>query len=105
LPRGPAASGRQQATSLALPRCRPAAPTIPAYAFELGVIIQDGIKRMYGTREEGFYYITVMNEQYEMPAMPERAPREAFIKGSVQIPRTRRTGAKRARSSSGAARF
>ena len=60
-----------------MPTCR---AYDPAYAYELGVIIQDGIKRMYGDREDGFYYITVMNEQYEMPAMPEGA-RDGIIKG------------------------
>src|SRR5690606_26622690 len=43
----------------------------PAFAFELAVIIQDGIRRMYGEGESIFYYLTVMNEQYEQPAMPE----------------------------------
>jgi pyruvate dehydrogenase E1 component len=44
------------------------------------VLIQDGIKKMYGDGESAFYYLTVMNEQYEMPAMPEGA-REGIIKG------------------------
>jgi pyruvate dehydrogenase E1 component len=43
-------------------------------------VIQDGVKRMYGDGEQAFYYITVMNEQYEMPPMPEGA-REGIIKG------------------------
>jgi pyruvate dehydrogenase E1 component len=42
----------------------------PAYAYELAVIIQDGIRRMYVDQESIFYYMTVMNEQYAMPAMP-----------------------------------
>src|SRR3984957_14099415 len=42
----------------------------PAYAYELAVIIEDGIRRMYKDGENIFYYITVMNEQYAMPAMP-----------------------------------
>src|SRR6202043_598230 len=41
----------------------------PAYAYELAVIIQDGIRRMYQDGESIFYYITVMNEPYAMPAM------------------------------------
>ena len=45
----------------------------PAYAYELAVIIQDGIRRMYRDQESIFYYMTVMNEQYEMPPMPEGA--------------------------------
>src|SRR6185437_14641716 len=42
----------------------------PAYAYELAVIIQDGIRRMYQEREDRFYYITVYNEDYPMPEMP-----------------------------------
>jgi pyruvate dehydrogenase E1 component len=41
----------------------------PAFAYEIAVIIQDGIRRMYKDGENIFYYITVMNEQYAMPAM------------------------------------
>ncbi len=42
----------------------------PAFAYEIAVIIQDGIRRMYKDGENIFYYITVMNEQYAMPALP-----------------------------------
>jgi pyruvate dehydrogenase E1 component len=42
----------------------------PAFAYEIAVIVQDGIRRMYKDGENIFYYITVMNEQYAMPAMP-----------------------------------
>jgi pyruvate dehydrogenase E1 component len=42
----------------------------PAFAYEIAVIIQDGIRRMYKDGESIFYYITVMNEQYAMPPMP-----------------------------------
>ena len=43
----------------------------PAYAYELAVIIQDGIRRMYQEMEDRFYYITVYNENYQQPPMPE----------------------------------
>ena len=43
----------------------------PAFAYELAVIFQDGLKRMYVDGEEIFYYLTVMNEKYPMPAMPK----------------------------------
>ncbi len=43
----------------------------PAYAYEISVILQDGIRRMYKEGESIFYYITVMNEPYAMPVMPE----------------------------------
>jgi pyruvate dehydrogenase E1 component len=52
----------------------------PAFAYEIAVIIQDGIKRMYRDGESIFYYLTLMNEQYEMPPMPEGA-REGILKG------------------------
>jgi pyruvate dehydrogenase E1 component len=45
----------------------------PTYAYELAVIIQDGMRRMYQNQEDVYYYITVMNENYEHPAMPAGA--------------------------------
>jgi pyruvate dehydrogenase E1 component len=56
----------------------------PAYAYEIAVIIEDGIQRMYVNGESIFYYITVMNEQYEMPAMPEGA-REGILRGMYRL--------------------
>src|SRR4051812_6434058 len=56
----------------------------PAYAFELAVIIQDGIKRMYHDQESIFYYLTVMNEQYEHLPMPAGA-REGILKGLYKV--------------------
>ncbi len=52
----------------------------PAFAFELAVIIQDGIRRMYKDGESIFYYLTVMNEPYAMPAMPGDV-KEGILKG------------------------
>jgi len=52
----------------------------PAYAHELAVIIRDGIRRMYHNHEDIFYYITVMNEFYKMPAMPAGCE-EGILKG------------------------
>ncbi len=52
----------------------------PAYAFELAVIMQDGLRRMYGEDEGVFYYITVFNENYPHPAMPAGAE-EGIRKG------------------------
>ena len=43
----------------------------PTYGYELAVIIQDGMRRMYVEQEDVFYYVTVMNENYPQPAMPE----------------------------------
>jgi len=54
----------------------------PAYAFEVAVIIQDGIRRMYQEQEDRFYYITVYNENYVQPPMPEgEGVREGILKG------------------------
>jgi pyruvate dehydrogenase E1 component len=43
----------------------------PAFAFELAVIVHDGLKRMYQDQENCFYYITIYNENYPMPKMPD----------------------------------
>jgi len=56
----------------------------PAYAYEISVIIQDGIRRMYKEGENIFYYITVMNEPYAMPAMPKGAE-EGILKGMYKV--------------------
>ncbi len=45
----------------------------PAFAFEVAVIVRDGIRRMYQEREDVFYYITLTNQNYAMPPMPEGA--------------------------------
>ena len=42
----------------------------PAYAYEMAVIVLDGMRRMYYDEEDVFYYITLMNENYEMPILP-----------------------------------
>ncbi len=52
----------------------------PAFAYEVAVIIEDGIDRMYNKGESIFYYITVMNEPYAMPPMPAGS-REGILKG------------------------
>jgi len=52
----------------------------PAFAFELALIIQDGIRRMYEKGEDIFYYITLGNEKYPMPQMPEGVE-EGILKG------------------------
>jgi len=69
--------GHSHVFSLSVPNC---VSYDPAFAYELAVIIQDGIRRMYKNQENVFYYLTVMNDQYEMPPMPEGA-REGILKG------------------------
>ncbi|HVB55422.1 MAG TPA: pyruvate dehydrogenase (acetyl-transferring), homodimeric type [Candidatus Acidoferrales bacterium] len=56
----------------------------PAFAYELAVIIEDGIERMYKKGESIFYYLTVMNEPYAMPAMPVGS-REGILKGMYRL--------------------
>lgn len=56
----------------------------PAYAYELAVIIQDGIKRMYEEQQDVFYYITVTNEPYVQPPMPSGV-KEGIIKGMYKF--------------------
>ncbi|MDH3310651.1 MAG: pyruvate dehydrogenase (acetyl-transferring), homodimeric type [Gammaproteobacteria bacterium] len=51
-----------------IPNCMPYDPT---FGYELAVIMRDGLRRMYQEQEDIYYYITVMNENYEHPAMPE----------------------------------
>jgi len=52
----------------------------PAFAFELAVIVRDGLKRMYEDQEDVFYYLTVMNENYQQPKMP-KGVEEGILKG------------------------
>lgn len=56
----------------------------PAFAYELAVIIRDGIYRMYEKQETLFYYITVMNENYAQPAMP-KGSKEGILKGMYKF--------------------
>jgi pyruvate dehydrogenase E1 component len=74
--------GHSHVYSIATPNC---ISYDPAYAYELAVIIQDGIKRMYTDQESVFYYLTVMNEQYPMPPMPDGA-RDGILKGMYRLP-------------------
>jgi pyruvate dehydrogenase E1 component len=53
----------------------------PAYSYEIAIIVQDGIRRMYQQREDRFYYLTLYNENYAMPPMPEGLDPEAVIRG------------------------
>jgi pyruvate dehydrogenase E1 component len=62
----------------------------PAYAYELAVIIREGIRRMYEAGENVFYYITLGNEPYPMPPMPEGAA-EGILRGMYRL---RPSGAK-----------
>jgi pyruvate dehydrogenase E1 component len=56
----------------------------PTFAYELAVIMHDGMRRMYQNQEDVFYYLTVMNENYTHPAMPKGAE-EGIIKGMYKF--------------------
>jgi pyruvate dehydrogenase E1 component len=60
--------GHSHVLSSVVPTCR---SYDPAYAYEIAVIVQDGIRTMYENNEDHFYYLTVCNENYVQPAMPD----------------------------------
>jgi pyruvate dehydrogenase E1 component len=67
----------------------------PAFAFELAVIIREGIRRMYEDQEDIFYYITVENENIPMPPMPEGDHiKEGILKGIYKFRPTQKKKAK-----------
>jgi pyruvate dehydrogenase E1 component len=59
----------------------------PAYAYELAVIIQNGLQRMYVDHEQIFYYLSVYNETYAQPAMPEGVA-DGILKGMYKLQST-----------------
>jgi pyruvate dehydrogenase E1 component len=71
--------GHSHVLSSVIPNCVSYDPT---FAYELAVIIQDGLRRMFAEQEDVFYYLTVMNENYPHPAMPEGdGVAEGILKG------------------------
>ena len=75
------ADGHSHIFSSVIPNCVSYDPT---YAYELAVIIHDGLRRMYVEQDNVFYYITVMNENYTHPEMPKGAE-TGIIKGMHQV--------------------
>jgi pyruvate dehydrogenase E1 component len=69
--------GHSHLSAATIPNCVSYDPT---FAYELAVIIQDGMRRMYVNQEDVFYYLTVMNENYTHPSMPKGAE-AGIIKG------------------------
>src|SRR4051812_4550276 len=63
----------------------------PTFSYEVAVIVQDGLRRMYAEQEDVFYYLTVMNENYEHPALPAGA--EAGILKGMYLFREGQAGA------------
>jgi len=73
--------GNSQVLALTVPNLLAYDPT---FSYELAVIIREGIHRMYEKQEDIFYYITVMNEPYKMPAMP-KGSKEGILKGMYRF--------------------
>jgi pyruvate dehydrogenase E1 component len=73
--------GHSQLVATTVPNC---VAYDPAYAYELAVIIQDGMRRMYVEQESVFYYITVMNENYPQPALP-KGSEAGILKGAYLL--------------------
>jgi pyruvate dehydrogenase E1 component len=73
--------GHSVVLASAVPTC---AAYDPAYAFEIAVIIQDGIRRMYQQQEDLFYYLTIENEDYAQPPMPEGV-QEGILRGLYRL--------------------
>jgi pyruvate dehydrogenase E1 component len=71
--------GHSHVLSSVIPNCVSYDPT---FAYEIAVIVQDGLRRMYADQDDVFYYLTVMNENYQHPAMPEGdGVAEGILKG------------------------
>lgn len=70
--------GQSHLYALAFPNLR---AYDPAFAYELAIIIEEGIKKMYVEKEELFYYVTISNDTYPMPEMPKHVSREDIVKG------------------------
>jgi len=84
--------GHSHVLALAVPNCL---AYDPAFAYEIAVIIQDGIRRMYGDGESVFYYITVTNEPLPMPEMPQgEGVREGILNGMYRFRPTQKQDAK-----------
>ena len=57
----------------------------PTYAYEMATIIEDGIKRMHTNKENIFYYITALNENYKHPEIPKHVKKEIFLKACIYL--------------------
>ncbi|MHB1815396.1 MAG: pyruvate dehydrogenase (acetyl-transferring), homodimeric type [Steroidobacteraceae bacterium] len=73
--------GHSQLVATTVPNC---IAYDPAFGYELAVIIQDGMRRMYVEQEGIFYYITTMNENYPQPALPKGAE-AGILKGAYRV--------------------
>ncbi len=74
--------GHSPLVAMSIPTCR---VYDPAFAYELAVIIEDGIHQMYVDNHDCFYYLTIYNEAYEMPAMPKEDVRDGILRGLYSL--------------------
>jgi pyruvate dehydrogenase E1 component len=77
--------GTSHLVASTVPNCR---AYDPCFAYELAVILEDGMRRMLGEHEDVFYYVTLMNESYPMPSIPEGSY-EGILKGMYKARGTR----------------
>jgi pyruvate dehydrogenase E1 component len=82
--------GNSQLLAYPVPNC---VTYDPAFAYELAIIIEDGIRRMYGEQESIFYYLTLMNDNYAMPPMPEGS-KDGILKGMYRFSKAKNTASK-----------
>jgi pyruvate dehydrogenase E1 component len=82
--------GHSHLAAMTVPTCR---AYDPAWAYETATIVEEGINRMYVKGEDLFYYITIYNESYEMPGMPEGV-RDGILKGLYAFKTLKPEGAK-----------
>jgi pyruvate dehydrogenase E1 component len=73
--------GQSHLHASTIPNCR---AYDPAFGYELAVIVQDGLRRLLEKQEDAFYYLTVMNENYAQPAIPDGA-QEGILRGMHRI--------------------
>ncbi len=83
--------GHSPLVAMSIPTCR---TYDPAFAYEISVVIEEGINAMYVRGEECFYYLTVYNEAYDMPAMPGEQVRDGIVKGLYPFKTVKPEGAK-----------
>jgi pyruvate dehydrogenase E1 component len=88
--------GQSHVYAATIPNCIAYDPT---FGYELAVIVQDGLRRMYAEQEDVYYYLTVMNENYAQPAMPEGVALD-ILKGMYLF----KAGAGRTKAKAGAPR-
>ncbi|MFP5407166.1 MAG: transketolase-like TK C-terminal-containing protein, partial [Gammaproteobacteria bacterium] len=80
--------GHSHLMSATIPNCISYDPT---YGHEVAVIVQDGLRRMFTEQEDVFYYLTLMNENYEHPAMPEGVE-QGIVKGLYRFSKAETPG-------------